>query len=100
MRLLPGSIKKARLVVPASARRRARPTASALGCPYRLVNFAFGGRRTLNRSGPVSKHKAGDFEVQNCEFPVTSFNLNNRAAGKGSVKTIDLCDQKTAPIDA
>jgi hypothetical protein len=23
--------------------------------------------------------------------------LNNRAAGKGSVKTIDLCDQKTAP---
>jgi len=24
--------------------------------------------------------------------------LNNRAAGKGSVKTIDLCDQKTAPL--
>ena len=24
--------------------------------------------------------------------------LNNQAAGKGSVKTIDLCDQKTAPL--
>jgi hypothetical protein len=24
--------------------------------------------------------------------------LNNWAAGKGSVKTIDLCDQKTAPL--
>src|ERR1700681_378523 len=24
--------------------------------------------------------------------------LNNRAAGKGSVKTIGLCDQKTAPL--
>ena len=24
--------------------------------------------------------------------------LNNRAAGKRSVKTIDLCDQKTAPL--
>src|SRR2546427_318627 len=31
MRLLPGSIKKARLVVPASALRPARPTTSALG---------------------------------------------------------------------
>jgi hypothetical protein len=32
----------------------------------RLVNFAFG-EGGLYRGGPVSKHKAGDFEVQNWE---------------------------------
>jgi hypothetical protein len=52
----------------------------------------------LYRSGPVLKHKAGDFEVQNWEGSRYLVYLNNRAAGKGSFKTIDLRDQKTAPL--
>ena len=42
--------------------------------------------------------QTGDFEVQNWEVSRYLVYLNNRAAGKGSVKTIDLCDQKTAPL--
>jgi hypothetical protein len=41
--------------------------------------------------------QTGDFEVQNWEVSRYLVYLNNRAAGKGSVNTIDLCDQKTAP---
>ena len=36
-------------------------------------------------------------KVQNWEVSRYLIYFNNRAAGKGSVKTIDLCDQKTAP---
>ncbi len=37
-------------------------------------------------------------KVQNWDVSRYLVYLNNRAAGKGSVKTIDLCDQKTAPL--
>jgi hypothetical protein len=55
------------------------------------------GEGELYRCGLVSKRKAGDFEVQNWEVSCYLVYLNNRAAGKGSLKTIDLRDQKTAP---
>ena len=42
--------------------------------------------------------QTGDLEVQNWEVSRYLVYLNNRAAGKGSLKTIDLCDQKTAPL--
>jgi len=44
----------------------------------------------------VPKHKSGDFEGQDRDVFRYLVYLNNRAAGKGSVKTIDLRDQKTA----
>ena len=56
------------------------------------------GEGGLDRCGLVSKHQARDFEVQNWEVSRYLVYLNNRAAGMGSVKTIDLCDQKTAPL--
>lgn len=62
-----------------------------------MVNVAFE-ERGLYRGGPASKHKAGNLEVQNWGVSRYLVYLNNRAAGKGSVKTIDLCDQKTAPL--
>ena len=49
-------------------------------------------------AGMVPKHKSGDFEVQDRDVFRYLVYLNNRAAGKGSVKTIDLRDQKTAPL--
>jgi hypothetical protein len=48
----------------------------------------------LNRCGVFQKHKARDLISASSRYLVY---LNNRAAGKGSVKTIDLLDQKTAP---
>ena len=50
------------------------------------------------RRGFDSKHKAGDFEARNWDVSRYLVYLNNRAAGKGSVKTIALYDQKTAPL--
>ncbi len=55
------------------------------------------GEGGLDRCG-LSKHKARDFEVQNWEVSRYLVYLNNWAAGKGSLKTIDLCDEKTAPL--
>jgi hypothetical protein len=56
------------------------------------------GEGGLYRCGLVSNYKAGDFERQNWGVSRYLVYLNNQAAGKGSVKTIDLCDQKTAPL--
>ena len=68
------------------------------GSPCRLVNFAFGKRRTLSLWTGFKWHEAGDLEFKNWDVSRYLVYLNNRAAGKGSVKTIDLCDQKTAPL--
>ena len=45
----------------------------------------------------VPKHKSG-VEVQDRDVFRYLVCLNNQAAGKRSVTTIDLCDQKTAPL--
>jgi len=80
-----------------TTRRRRSPLGGWARWPCRLVNVAFE-ERGLYRGGPASKHKAGNLEVQNWGVSRYLVYLNNRAAGKGSVKTIDLCDQKTAPL--
>jgi hypothetical protein len=49
-------------------------------------------------AGIVPKHKSGDFEVQDRDVFRYLVYLTNRAAGKGSVKTIDLRDQKRPPL--
>ena len=46
----------------------------------------------------VQRTRPEIFEVQYWEVSRYLVYLNNRAAGKGSVKTVDLCDQKTAPL--
>ena len=55
------------------------------------------GEGGLYHCGLVSKHEAADLEFKNWDVSRYLVYLNNRAAGKGSVKTMDLCDQKTAP---
>jgi hypothetical protein len=67
------------------------------GGPCRLVNFAFGKEDSI-AVDRFQSTKPEIFEVQNWEVSRYLVYLNNRAAGKGSVKTIDLCDQKTAPL--
>ena len=44
-----------------------------------------------------SKTLGRDFEAHNMRGLRYLVYLNNRASGKRIVKTIDLCDQKTAP---
>ena len=79
-----------------------RAEAGTDGMPHSWRPVPVGQRRLreggLYRGGPVSRLKARDFEVQDWEVSRYLVYLNNRAAGKGSVKTIDLCDQKPAPL--
>jgi hypothetical protein len=62
------------------------------GGPCRLVNFAFGKENSI-AADRFQSRKPEILKSNNWDVSRYHVYLNNRAAGKGSLKTIDLCDQ-------
>jgi len=73
-----------------------------LGAFISAVTELFGSGQVTGRLSAVARAscKAQEPEILSSRLEVSRYlvYLNNRAAGKSSVKTIDLSDQKTAPL--